>query len=176
MGPNGAHGAYRAHGTMGPMEPMGPMGSLGPMGPLGSYGPYGPSRLLSTAAGFLHFTLVPPQRGVAILGVGNIEGMLGKQQAQTCAHTCVPPAAAARPPAARPGPGGAGRPAGFLTFFCFSQNGLKRSPRALGGPGGPWGPYFPYFSPYFGPPWGPLGGPWGALGPPYFPYLGLLPY
>ena len=51
--------------------------------------------------------MVPPQRGVAILGVGNIEGMLGKQQAQTCAHTCVPPAA--RPPTS-PGPRAQGGP------------------------------------------------------------------
>ena len=72
------------------------------------------------------------------------------------------------------GPRGAGRPAGILTFFWFFQNGLKRSPRALGGPGGPWGPYFPLFLPYFGPPGGPLGGPWGGpWGPPISPYLPL---
>ena len=43
-------------------------------------------------------SIIPPQRGVAILGVGNMEGMEGKEQAQTFARACVPPAA--RPPPA----------------------------------------------------------------------------
>ena len=42
--------------------------------------------------------LVPLQRGVAILGVGNMERMWGKQQAQTCARM----RASRPPPAATP--------------------------------------------------------------------------
>ena len=60
----------------------------------------------------------------------------------------------------------AGWPAENLDFLCCFQNGLKRAPRALGGPGGP---IFPYFCPVLGP----LGGAWGALGPPYLPLFAL---
>ena len=62
------------------------------------------------------------------------------------------------------GPGGAGRPAGILTFFWFFQNGLKRSPRALGGPGGTILHIFALFWALFWAPGGGLG-----PGPPYLP-------
>ena len=66
----------------------------------------------------------------------------------------------------------AGRGGRIFDFFLFFQNGLKRAPRALGGPGGPWGPYFPLFLPYFRPFSGPLGGPWGGPGGPLFALKG----
>ena len=90
--------------------------------------------------------MFPPQRGVAILGVGNIEGMWGNQQAQTCARACV------LPPAARPP---------FLAHF-WTKNAQNRH---FGGKKTPLrGISQQSLATWVGKntPWGPWGGPGGA--------------